>query len=144
MNLRLERLNDITRRYFFGQCGVGLGKIALASLLTGESRKRLSAATVSATDSANTLAPRPSHYTAKTKHVIYLFMAGAPSQLDLFDYKPALEKHDGQPIPSEIVRDQRYAFIRRDAKLLAPRFKFARRGQCGAELSDIIPGLAEV
>jgi hypothetical protein len=71
-------------------------------------------------------------------------MAGAPSQLDLFDYKPALVKHDGQPIPPEIVRDQRYAFIRRDASLLAPRFAFARHGGCGAELSAALPHLATV
>jgi uncharacterized protein (DUF1501 family) len=143
MNPQIEHLQAITRRHFYGQCGVGLGKIALASMLAGELCERRSlAASGSAAD--NPLAPRPAHYPPKAKRVIYLFMAGAPSQLDLFDYKPALVKNDGQQIPAEIVRDQRYAFIRRDAKLLAPRFKFARHGQCGAELSEIIPGLAEV
>jgi hypothetical protein len=136
-----EQLRTITRRHFYSQCGVGLGKIALASLVAGDGISRASAAT---TTPANPLAPKPTHFAPKAKRVIYLFMAGAPSQLDLFDYKPALAKHDGQPIPAEIVRDQRYAFIRRDAKLLAPRFKFARHGQCGAELSEIIPGLASV
>ncbi len=143
MHPQAEQLRAITRRHFYSQCGVGLGKIALASLLAGEAFDgRALAAGNSAAD--NPLAPRPSHHAPKAKRVIYLFMAGAPSQLDLFDYKPELAKHDGQPIPSEIVRDQRYAFIRRDATLLAPRFKFARHGQCGAEISEIIPGLAEV
>jgi hypothetical protein len=141
-NHNIEHLRTITRRHFYGQCGVGLGKIALASLLAGEMLPDRSHAAVTPPD--NPLAPRPSHYVPRAKRVIYLFMAGAPSQLDLFDHKPALVKHDGQPIPAEIVRDQRYAFIRRDARLLAPRFKFARHGQSGAEISEIIPGLAEV
>jgi uncharacterized protein (DUF1501 family) len=129
------------RRWFFHECGVGLGKIALASLLAGTSGGQRS---ISAATSSNPFAPKPPHFPPKVKRVIYLFQAGAPSQLDLFDYKPALAKHDGQPIPAQIVKDQRYAFIRRDASLLAPRFKFARHGQCGAELSSIIPHLAEV
>ncbi|HEV3137070.1 MAG TPA: DUF1501 domain-containing protein [Pirellulales bacterium] len=142
-NRNIDHLRTITRRHFYGQCGVGLGKIALATLLADELLPGRSKAAL-APPADNPLAPRPSHYAPKAKRVIYLFMAGAPSQLDLFDHKPALVKHDGQPIPAEIVRDQRYAFIRRDARLLAPRFKFARHGQCGAELSEIIPGLAEV
>jgi len=131
--------NQLTRRHFFADCGIGLGKIALASLLAGGTAQR-----VMASASDNPLQPRPPHAAPRAKRVIYLFMAGAPSQLDLFDYKPALAQHDGQPIPAEIVRDQRYAFIRRDAKLLAPRFKFSKHGNSGAELSEIIPGLADV
>jgi hypothetical protein len=76
--------------------------------------------------------------------VIYLFMAGAPSQLDLFDHKPALQKFDGQPVPAEVVKDQRYAFIQRNAALLAPRFAFNKHGQSGAELSEMLPHLASV
>ncbi len=142
MNSLDQRVRDITRRHFFGQSGIALGRVALASLLAGEAAARSrwvqGATAISPTDN------RPAHYAPRAKRVIYLFMAGAPSQLDLFDYKPELAKHDGQPIPAEIVRGQRYAFIRRDARLLAPRFKFARHGQSGAELSEIIPGLAEV
>jgi uncharacterized protein (DUF1501 family) len=133
-------LQSITRRHFYEQCGVGLGKIALASLLAGEMTSR--AAGAETVD--NPLVARPTHHTPRAKRVIYLFMAGAPSQLDLFDYKPVLAAHDGQPIPAEIVKNQRYAFIRRDAKLLAPRFKFARHGQSGAEISEMLPHLAEV
>jgi hypothetical protein len=79
---------------------------------------------------------------SRIKSVIYLFMAGAPSQLDLFDYKPTLAKYEGRPVPSEIVKDQRYAFIRPDSTLLGPRYKFQRRGQSGAELSEMLPHLA--
>ena len=71
-------------------------------------------------------------------------MAGAPSQLDLFDQKPALVKFDGKPVPAEVVKDQRYAFIQPNASLMASRFKFARHGQSGAELSEMLPHLAGV
>lgn len=71
-------------------------------------------------------------------------MAGAPSQLDLFDRKPTLEKYDGRPVPAEVVKDQRYAFIRPDASLMASRYRFARHGQSGAEMSEVMPFLSEV
>jgi uncharacterized protein (DUF1501 family) len=140
----------ITRRHFFGECGVGVGKIALASLLCGSSRAFGGSGVsgvgggASPLAAANAMAPRASHYAPKVKRVIYLFMAGAPSQLDLFDYKPALQRFDGKPVPAEVVKDQRYAFIQRDAALLAPRYKFARHGQSGAELSEMLPHLAGV
>ncbi len=129
-------LQGTTRRHFFKECGVGVGKIALASLLCNRA--------ANAAVPSNPLAPRASHFEAKAKHVIYLFMAGAPSQLDLFDNKPVLTKFDGQPIPAEIVKDQRYAFIQPDANLMSSRFKFARHGQSGAELSELMPHLSGV
>lgn len=134
---RNERLRGMTRRHFFQECGIGVGKIALASLLC-----RAAGATAAAFE--NPLAPRPSHFAGKAKHVIYLFMAGAPSQLDLFDNKPVLQRYDGKPIPEEIVKDQRYAFIQRDAALMASRFQFAQHGQSGAEVSEMLPHLAGV
>lgn len=143
MNSLDRQARDITRRHFFGQSGIALGRVALASLLAGEAAAN-SGAAYGATGAINPVTNRPAHYAPRARRVIYLFMAGAPSQLDMFDYKPELARHDGQPIPAEIVRGQRYAFIRRDARLLAPRFKFARHGQSGAELSEIIPALAEV
>src|ERR1043165_1068759 len=135
-----EFKSRITRRHFFGECGLGVGKIALASLLCGGSRAFASAGAAPVLG-GNAMAPRLSHFSPKVKRVIYLFMAGAPSQLDLFDYKPALQKFDGKPVPAEVVKDQRYAFIQRDAALLAPRFKFSRHGQSGAELSEMLPHL---
>lgn len=133
-------VRTITRRHFFGECGVGVGKMALASLLCGGARKVFAAPG----GFENPLQPKPAHFSAKAKRVIYMFMEGAPSQLDLFDYKPALQKFDGQPVPAEVVKDQRYAFIRPDANLMATRFAFSRHGQSGAELSEMLPHLAEV
>ncbi len=139
-----------TRRHFFRDCGVGVGKIALASLLV-QSQGRSSAADLasSAADlaelaAADPLAPRAPHFPAKAKRVIFMFMAGAPSQLDLFDSKPALTRFDGKPIPAEVVKDQRYAFIRSDASLMSSRYRFSRHGQSGAELSEMLPRLAEI
>jgi hypothetical protein len=137
----MHKLLNLTRRYFFRECGVGVGKIALASLLTDALANRASAAPVTA---VNLLAPKPPHFAPKAKQVIHLFMAGAPSQLDLFDYKPTLAQYEGKPIPPEIIRGQRYAFIRSDAAVLGPRFKFARHGRSGAELSEMLPHLARV
>ena len=134
-------LQQQTRRYFFGDCAVGVGRIALASLLAEGAMPRQKAA--AATQPSPT-APRAPHFDAKAKRVIYLFMAGAPSQLDLFDYKPQLERLEGKPIPASVIQGQRYAFIQPDAAVLGPRFPFARHGQCGAELSDRLPYLAEV
>ncbi len=135
-NLVSERSQFLSRRWFFRDCSVGLGAIALSSLLA-ESR---------AADSAlmNPLAVRKPHFTPKAKRVIYLFQAGAPSQLDLFDYKPSLIKWNGKPVPPEVVKGQQYAFIKPDAALYASEFKFAKHGECGAELSEAIPALAGV
>ncbi len=80
-----------TRRHFFRDCALGIGSMALASLLN-EGR-------AAANPLANPLAPRKPHFTPRAKAVIYLFMAGGPSQLELFDYKPELVRLDGQPIP---------------------------------------------
>jgi hypothetical protein len=124
--------NPIARRYFFRECGVGLGKAALASLLVG------------GTVRANTLPAKQPHFPGKAKAVIHLFMAGAPSQLDLFDYKPQLAKLEGKPIPPEIIKGQRYAFIRADAAVLGPQFQFAKHGKSGTEISEVLPHLAKV
>jgi hypothetical protein len=142
----------VTRRHFFNECGVGLGKIALASLLTEALWPRTANAGPNArTRFAGTpptptpqLPPKKPHFKPKAKRVIHLFMAGAPSQLDLFDYKPALAKYEGKPIPPSVIGGQRYAFIRPDAAVLGPRFKFAKHGQSGAELSEMLPHLAKV
>jgi uncharacterized protein (DUF1501 family) len=93
---------------------------------------------------ADPLAPRAPQFAPRAKRVIYLFQAGGPSQLDMFNHRPALKQYDGQALPAEIVKDQRYAFIKPDAALFASRFNFARHGKCGAELSEVLPHLAEV
>jgi hypothetical protein len=99
---------------------------------------------VQAQEKKNPLAPKPPHFKPRAKRVIYLFMAGAPSQLDLFDYKPILKQYEGKPIPPSVIGGQRYAFIRSDANCLGPQFKFNRHGQSGAELSEMLPNLAKV
>ena len=133
------RINS--RRWFLRECGLGLGKVALASLLTDAFLPRLASASASPGD---VFKPRAPHFPGKAKHVIHLFMAGAPSQLDLFDHKPELAKLQGQPLPPSVIAGQRYAFIRPDAAVLGPQFKFAKHGQSGVELSEALPHLASV
>jgi uncharacterized protein (DUF1501 family) len=137
MTSSLHPLHAITRRHFFKDCGVGVGKIALASLLTDAFASRAAA-------NMQPMAPKAPHFPGKAKHVIYLFMAGAPSHLDLFDHKPALARYAGKPIPPSIIGGQRYAFIQPNAAVLGPQFKFARHGRCGAQLAEVLPNLARV
>lgn len=134
----------VTRRHFFRDCGIGVGKIALAGLLADAFGPKSHAIAESGTTTRDPLSPRPPHFAPKAKRVIHLFMAGAPSQLDLFDYKPELTKLEGKPLPPSVIGGQRYAFIRPDAAVLGPRFKFARHGQSGAELSEMLPHLASI
>ena len=137
-------LLDITRRHFFRQAGFGLGSVALASLMD----ERLLAAAGTAQDggklstleAAARLAP---HFAPRAKQVIYLFMAGAPSQIDMFDHKPKLREHDGQPIPEDLVKGERFAFIKGTPRLLGSPFEFAKHGASGAEISTLLPHLAE-
>ncbi len=140
-----ERLHalEVTRRHFFGECGVGVGKIALGMLL-GESVAGAAFSASTAAEPEGSLAPKLPHFAPKAKRVIHLFMAGAPSQLDLFDFKPELARLEGKPLPPSVIGGQRYAFIRSDAAVLGPRFKFARYGQSGAQLSEMLPHLARV
>ncbi len=137
--LRAEYARLITRRWFLRECGVGLGSLALATLLGVDK-----AQAGTAPRQTNPLAPKAPPFKGKAKRVIYLFMGGAPSQLDLFDYKPTLAKYNGKPIPQEVVMGQKYAFIKPDAALYASEFKFSKHGGCGAELSEALPHLAEV
>src|SRR5690242_20098151 len=132
---------DLARRWFLKDCAVGLGGIALADLL---SRGGNSASAATASSSVNPLAPRIAHHPGKAKNVIFLFMAGAPSHLEMFDNKPQLAKFDGQLPPAELIKGYRAAFISPNSKLLGPRFKFAKHGQSGAELSELLPHLATV
>lgn len=140
MNPFQQHCIDITRRHFLKDCGIGLGKIALAGLLTDSFRRNA----IAAPSAPNPLAPRAPHFPGKAKRVIHLFMAGAPSQLDLFDYKPELAKLEGKPLPPSVIGGQRYAFIRPDAAVMGPRFKFGKHGKSGAEISEVLPHLASV
>jgi len=132
-----NRIKHRTRRHFFQDCGLGLGSVALASLLKPQGLH-------GAVSDKDPLAPKPTHFPPKAKRVIYLFMAGAPSQLDLFDYKPELKKLEGKPLPKSIVGEQRFAFIEPDAGVLGPQFSFSRYGESRAELSEMLPHLSEM
>jgi hypothetical protein len=134
--------NRLHRRAFLQENGLSVGRMALASLLAASLAD--SAAAAAPAGRKRPLAARPPHFAPKARRVIHLFMAGAPSQLDLFDYKPELARLEGKPLPPEVIGGQRYAFIRPDAAVLGPRYKFARHGQCGAELSEMLPHLAGV
>src|SRR5947209_8203218 len=127
-----------TRRHFFRDCGVGVRAMALASLL-GRDAPALA---------GNPLAPRPTHFPAKATSVIYLFMAGGPSQLELFDYKPELQRLSGQPIPQSFLEGRRFAFMdsftREVPRLLGTRRRFARHGRQGVWMSECLPHLAGV
>ncbi len=125
--------NQIARRWFLEQCGVGLGAMALGHLCG-----------VKGLASDNPLAPKQPHFAPKAKNIIYLFMAGAPSHLEMFDYKPQLAKFDGTLPPADLLKGYRAAFINPNSKLLGPKFKFAKYGQSGAELSELLPHLAKV
>jgi hypothetical protein len=137
-------LQCCTRRHFFKDCAVGLGKIALAALLM----ERGLSASQSEAQSANPLAPRPPHFPARVKSVIYLFMAGGPSQLELFDYKPRLVELNDQPIPQSFLEGRRFAFMdsftAQVPKLLGTRRQFRRHGQCGTFVSELLPNIGSV
>src|SRR4051812_27570093 len=120
MNPAQRQLLLQTRRHFFSQCGAGLGSLALASLM---SDNRLPGA--DAPQVVNPLAPKPAHFPAKVKSVIYLFMAGGPSQLELFDPKPRLNDLNGKPVPESFIKNKRFAFLKGTPNLLGCRRKFA-------------------
>jgi hypothetical protein len=120
-----------SRRWFLRDCGVSLGSVALASLLGPDAA------------SAATFAPgprsQPPHFPPRAKNVIFLFMGGAPSHLDLFDNKPILRKLDGTNPPAELLAGYRSAFIRPENKLLGSKFPFTTYGACGMEMAEILP-----
>ncbi len=125
---------NLTRRWFLRDCGVGLAGLALTQLLQREAFA----------SAATPFAPKAPPLPAKAKRIIYLFQAGGPSHLELFDFKPELAKRDGQLPPAELLKDYRAAFINPNSALLAPKFKFQKHGKSGLELSDRLPYLAKV
>lgn len=135
-----ERLVETTRRHFFRDCRVGLGAMALGSLLNQD--QRLTAAPADTAKGGS--AAQVPHFPPRAKNVIFLFMAGGPSQLDLFDYKAELQKLDGQVIPESYVKNKRFAFLKKDAKLLGTQRKFAQCGDSGQEVSECLPHIASI
>jgi len=139
MNPREEILKAATRRQLFKDSVTGLGAIALGSLLN----ENLFAAPATR-ESVDPLAPKVPHFTPRAKNVIYLHMAGAPSTLDMFDYKPKLNELNGQVCPDSYVRGQQFAFLKGPPKLLGCPHKFAPQGDSGQVMSEVVPHLATV
>jgi hypothetical protein len=128
-----------SRRRFLGQAANGVGLLALASLLRDDGLLAAGAGGLS----ADPLSPHPGHYAPKAKACIFIYLEGAPSQIDLFDEKPKLNELNGQALPESMTKNVRFAFIQKEtAKILGSPRKFAKYGQCGMELSDYLPHLA--
>ena len=121
----------LSRRWFLRDCGLGLAGIAANALAAKSS---LAAPAV-----PNPMAVLQPHFPAKAKRVIYMFNAGAPSHLELFDNKPELTKRNGQLPPADLLKGYRAAFINPNSALLGPKFKYERHGSCGMELSEVLP-----
>ena len=135
---RIEELQFITRRHFLRDCATGMGGMALASLVgCGGSSPAADGLTAG-------FGPRGADFPGKVKHVIFLHMAGAPSQLELFDYKPELHKLHDQPCPDSLLEGKRFAFIEGRPTMLGPQAAFASRGQSGLSVSDLLPHFHEV
>lgn len=119
-----------TRRHFLSRCGLGVGSMALGSLMARE----------------DALVPKQTHFPAKAKNVIFLFMAGGPSQLDMFAHKPELQKRNGQPIPESFTKGKRFAFMDSSHRtdLLATKFNFRQHGQSGVWVNDLLPHTASI
>src|SRR5262245_4350269 len=142
MNLHDELLLYRTRRQFFRDCGIGLGTFALSSLLNPTVFANPAGDLTKGPD--DPLTPKKPHFPATAKRVIFLHMAGAPSTLDLFDYKPKLQELNGKVCPDEYIRGQQFAFIKGKPKLLGTPHKFAKYGKSGQEISSILPHLHTV
>jgi hypothetical protein len=140
MQPHAQQLLNITRRHFLRDCNVGLGGIALAML----SRDRAHADEPAGHARDNPLTPRPPHFAARAKNVIYLHMAGSPPHLDMFDYKPELVLHTGEPCPESYLRGRRFAFTSGVPRLLGTPQRFRRAGHSGAWFSAAVPHLATI
>ncbi len=138
-----KHLLNVSRRHFLLESALGLGAFALGTLMPGCGRRKEDV--IHAMDRVlNPMAPRPPHFPAKAKRVIYLHMAGAPSQLELFDYKPELMKLHDQPCPPSLLEGKTFAFIRGVPKMMGPQAEFRQRGESGAWVSDCLPHFATI
>ncbi len=141
----LSALQFQTRRHFFSDCRIGLGQIALASLLARQQIATAADIDISASDPRpSPLEPQDPPFPAKAKRVIYLFMAGGPSQLELFDYKPKLQDMNGKFVPNSLIEKKRFAFLKKNMRLLGTRRRFDRHGTSGLPFSELLPHMGSV
>ncbi len=146
-NAGKEALRNVTRRHFLKESRTGIGMMALSSFLAGcdwLGSKKTVAAAPTLFDPAHPMAPRTAHFPGKAKSVIFLHMAGAPSQLELFDHKPDLHQLDGQDCPESFLEGKKFAFIRGVPKMLGPQSPFKQYGESGTWLSDNLPHFRQV
>lgn len=131
------------RREFLTSAASGLGSVALAALLQEENTHAADGPSQSAVaQHSDSEVPRQPHHPGSAKSCIFIFLAGGPSQLDLFDPKPQLKQYEGQPLPESMTENVRFAFINRNAVVKASPYKFRRHGECGMEMSELLPNLA--
>src|SRR6266567_7783573 len=131
-----------SRRQFVGRCGMSLASMAFWSLMKAEA---LASSTASDPTGLDPMQPKRPHFAPKAKNVIFLFMVGGPSHLDMFDYKPALEKRQGEPIPESFIKGVKFAQItEKQPKLMGSKWKFSQHGQCGAYMSELVPHMSAI
>ena len=131
-----------SRRQFVGRCGMSLASMAFWSLMKAEA---LASSTASEPTGLDPMQPKRPHFAPKAKNVIFLFMVGGPSHLDMFDYKPALEKRQGEPIPESFIKGVKFAQItEKQPKLMGSKWKFSQHGQCGAYMSELVPHMSAI
>ncbi|WP_304237896.1 DUF1501 domain-containing protein [Jiulongibacter sediminis] len=136
------KFQEQTRRNFLKESFMGLGGLALGGLLG--SCETGSKGSSSLFDTGNPLMAKAPHFAPKARSVIYIHMAGAPSQLELFDYKPELQKLNGLDCPQSLLEGKKFAFIRGVPKMLGPQAKFSQHGESGAWISNYLPHLQSV
>jgi len=139
----LRRLEEQTRRHFIRNCSLGLGGLAFSSLF-GSCGNSISNQRLNPIRDNGPLGVKPPQFPGRIKNVIYIHMAGAPSQLELFEYKPDLEKLDGKECPPSLMEGKRFAFIRGVPKMLGPQAKFTQHGDSGAWISNYLPHLSTI
>src|SRR3954462_6550097 len=145
MNLHQKFAELTTRRHFLRQCKLGLGSVALASLMGRDLRADLSpSASMKSGAATHPLAVRPPHFAPKAKRIIYLHMSGGPPQHDLFDYKPKLVQLNGTPCPEEFTKGERFPFIKGKPKLLGTPHHFKQYGKAGTWGSNLLPNFQTI
>lgn len=139
-----KELEMTTRRHFIRDCVSGMGAAAFGAMMLSSCGSPASRSTQLTARDLNPLAPLPPHFAPKAKRVIYLHMAGAPSQLELFDYKPDLIKLHNQPCPDSFLEGKKFAFIRGVPNMLGPQAEFKQHGESGAWISDNLPHFSQL
>src|ERR1041384_2316611 len=137
-DLRLLQTRAVTRRQFFRQTGLSVGAIALGGLLSREGHA------APGLHAVHPLSPKKPALTPRARSIIYLHMSGAPPSLDLFDWKPKLAELNLKPCPEELLKGQRFAFIKGVPKMLGSPYKFPPHGQSGAWVSEMLPHFSKI